>query len=644
MRSAIAVLGFCLGIGQAGAATFVVDTTDQSTFTPFRQCTAAVNDCSWYGAIQRAEATPEVDTIAFNIPSNDPGCSVAGCVVGLSTQTNVLTRPIVIDGLTQPGTQANTNPAPQGLNSILVIELAGNYTFQDSATLRGIAVVSGNITFGSTSFASFDDIERDYAVENCYFGVQASGPIVVPGGQGTGSPNLRFSPVSNAGTALSQLTTLRIGGVLPEFRNWFATTLADGGLTVTGSANFQVQGPIQVKIEGNLFGTDKLAMSRYSEFPIYVRNVTNVASTVTIGGINPSQRNSFVTVGSGGFAGRAIDTVSNNFNPDQPINPNIRVLGNYFGLTASGLPTLLPNAGFVYASGIVVGGVVPGEGNVFAANDASAIESGSSSPIGRITILGNTSFGSDGFGAFHNRTVPNDAGDADTFGQNHPVIEGFANLPNNQLEIRYRVDSATVNQPYPLLLEFYRGIGNAPAVLLGRDSYAAVDASNEKTVVLTLPVGVTVLSSDLLLASATDASGATSVFSWTPMVLSFADNAPLFNNQPTPVRVRAVADGIFAPRGKVKIILEESSFIEQSCFATLVPSGFAQSTGECNLTWTRGVSGGLQLRARYAPQNQPFASVTGQDLLVTRVVAVIDGNLFCHGFEDNSNGTCRALP
>ena len=128
------------------------------------------------------------------------------------------------------------------------------------------------------------------------------------------------------------------------------------------------------------------------------------------------------------------------------------------------------------------------------------------------------------------------------------------------------------------------------------------------------------------------------------MVLSFADNAPLFNNQPTPVRVRAVADGIFAPRGKVKIILEESSFIEQSCFATLVPSGFAQSTGECNLTWTRGVSGGLQLRARYAPQNQPFASVTGQDLLVTRVVAVIDGNLFCHGFEDNSNGTCRALP
>jgi hypothetical protein len=633
------------GAGQAGGATFVVDNTDQSAFTPFRQCTAAPNDCSWYGALQRAEATPELDTIAFDIPSNDPGCGVAGCTVGLSTQTNVLLRPIVIDGLTQPGTQANTNPAPQGLNSVLAIEMAGNYTFQDSTTLRGVAVVSGNLTLGSAAFAAFPDIQRDYALESCHFGVPARGPTLQPGTQGTGSPNLRFTPVSNAGTALVQPTVLRVGGMLPAQRNWFATTLSDGGLSLAGSGNSASQGPVQVRIEGNLFGTDKSAATRYAEFPIKFSNIATANSQITIGGTAPAQRNLFVTTAGGGFYGIAVDTIGNGLSPEQAINPNIRVIGNYFGVTASGTPMQLQNTQFIRAQSIVVGGIGPGESNLFAVNSFPAIESRRNfGAVGRITILGNTSLGGIDSGAFHSGTLPNDTGDADAFAQNHPVIEGVSNLANNQLEIRYRVDSTSTNQPYPLLVEFYRALGNAPAVLLGRDSYTAAEATMEKTVVLTLPAGVAVLPSDVIIASATDASGATSVFSWTPMTLSFADNAPLLLNQPTPVRVRAVADGIFAPRGKVKIIFLEFSGSERFCMATLVPSGFGQSVGQCDLTFTLGVNPALELVARYALQDQPFASVTGQDLRVARTAAVIDGNIFCHGFEDNSTGTCRPLP
>jgi hypothetical protein len=628
------------------AATFVVDNTDQSTFGPFRQCTTAPNDCSWYGALQRAEATTEVDTIAFDIPSNDPGCGVTGCKVGLNTQTNVLLRPIEIDGFTQPGTERNSNPAPQGLNSVLKIEVTGNYTFQDSATLRGIAVYLSNITLGSNALAAYADIPRQYVLEGCYFGLPPSG---VSGFSIGANPQIRFAPFpfGNAGTPFTQITSLFAGGTNPAQRNWFADALGGGGLYIEGNANASLQGPLQVNIEGNLFGTNKDATVARSQFPIFVRNIPRMGSQVVIGGISPAQRNVL-----GSKTAPIIDTSSGTFATNMQINPNIRVIGNYIGVAANGTsqlalnPDLPGQANNIRARGIIVGGTSPGEANLFAANVfVAAIESrdnfGSVSPI---TILGNTSLGATDSGAFHGGTIPNDVGDADSFGQNHPVIEGFSSLPNGQLEVRYRVDSTTANQSYPLLVEFYRAIGNAPAVLLGRDSYAAAEATNEKTVVLTMPIGVTVLPSDILLASATDASGSTSVFSWTPIALSFADNAPLLNNQPTPVRVRAVADGIFAPRGKVKIILEESSVLEQFCFATLVPTGFWQSSAQCNLTWTRGVTNGLQLRARFTPIGQPFASVTGSDLLATRTAAVIDDNLFCHGFEGNSNGSCRPLP
>ncbi len=640
MRIQLAALGIWLAFGQAGAATFVVDTTDQSTFTPFRQCTAATNDCSWYGALQRAEATPEVDTIAFDIPSNDPGCTVTGCKVGLGTQTNVLLRPIVIDGLTQPGTQANTNPAPQGLNSVLKIEITGNYIFQDSTMLRGIAVYLNNITLGSSALATYADVPRAYVLEGCYFGVSPSGVAPLVGA----NPEIRFAPFpfGNAGTPFTQITSLSAGGTNAAQRNWFADSIGGGGLYIIGNTNSSQQGPLQVSIEGNLFGTNKDATVALSQFPIFLRNIPAINSQIGIGGINPAQRNIF---GSNNAA--VIDTVTGSFSTSTQINPNIRVIGNYFGVAADGTsslavnPTLPGQANYINASGIIVGGTNPGEANLFAVNRGPAINSNA---LSRITILSNTSLGGVDSGAFHNGTTPNDAGDADTSSQNHPVIEAFSRLPGNQLEIRYRVDSTTINQHYPLLVEFYRAFGNAPAVLLGRDSYIAADATNEKTIVLTLPSGVVVLPSDIVIASATDSSGGTSVLSWTPMTLSFADNAPLFFNQPTPVRIRAVADGIFAPRGKVKIIFLEFSGSQQFCTATLVPSGFGQSIGQCSLTFTIGVNPGLELVARYALQDQPFASVTGQDLRTTRTAAVIDGNIFCHGFEDSSNGSCRALP
>jgi hypothetical protein len=44
------------------------------------------------------------------------------CTIGLSTQVDV-GFPVIIDGYTQPGTSANTNPITMASNAVLLIEI-----------------------------------------------------------------------------------------------------------------------------------------------------------------------------------------------------------------------------------------------------------------------------------------------------------------------------------------------------------------------------------------------------------------------------------------------------------------------------------------------------------------------------------------
>ena len=84
--------------------------------------------CTLREAITSANSATGTDTIDFNIPAvPDPNC-VDGTGVCTITPASVLpnvSQPIVIDGYTQTGASANTNPINMGSNAVLKIELNG---------------------------------------------------------------------------------------------------------------------------------------------------------------------------------------------------------------------------------------------------------------------------------------------------------------------------------------------------------------------------------------------------------------------------------------------------------------------------------------------------------------------------------------
>ena len=69
------------------------------------------------------------DNIKFNIDaSTDPGCNpgTGVCTIQPALDLPTITDPVVIDGYTQPGASANTNPVGAGLNTVLKIILDGS--------------------------------------------------------------------------------------------------------------------------------------------------------------------------------------------------------------------------------------------------------------------------------------------------------------------------------------------------------------------------------------------------------------------------------------------------------------------------------------------------------------------------------------
>ncbi|HEY6204752.1 MAG TPA: hypothetical protein VIW21_01155, partial [Chthoniobacterales bacterium] len=86
--------------------TFTVTNTNDSGTGSLRQ---AILDANSGGG----------GTIAFNIPGT--GVHTISPLSALPT----ITQPVTIDGYTQPGSSANTNPTTMGLNTVLKIELSG---------------------------------------------------------------------------------------------------------------------------------------------------------------------------------------------------------------------------------------------------------------------------------------------------------------------------------------------------------------------------------------------------------------------------------------------------------------------------------------------------------------------------------------
>ena len=98
--------------------------------------------------------------------------------------------------------------------------------------------------------------------------------------------------------------------------------------------------------------------------------------------------------------------------------------------------------------------------------------------------------------------------------QNFPVLDAALIDADDDLVIEYRVDSASGNSTYPLIVEFFKVAENV-ITFLGSDVYEESDFDtgvlNFSTVVLAHTEGSPVLESDdLIVAMATDADGNTS--------------------------------------------------------------------------------------------------------------------------------------
>lgn len=649
--------------GAAHAATFVVDTSQNSNAPIYKFCDAVDDgDCSFHGALERANATPELDTIAFNIPaSTDPGCVSATGVcrvllpnTGCSNFTDsfVVTEPVIIDGLTQPGASANTLSAGSGLDMQVKIELArtsyckSGLRFLRSATVKNVAITQfgsvGNQTLPFLNFAGKDGASEVFRVESSIIGRNADGS------SDQGDNGLIGNPIriSDCFQCLgSWRSETHIGGELPAQRNWFV----GGGPAIKIDASNESAALLgtEVTIQGNLFGTTKLGLAAgFGSTPgeNWVEVTLGNDARVQVGGNTEAARNVFSTT-----IYPAIGPPPMAFPFYATGAPNLFVQGNYFGLAVDGITPLRVQSAMYAVGGRTlavsraqVGGIGPGEANMFVALYPSVVIDS----LGANTIQANQFIGNITANTIQDAArqtgILNDPGDSDqppsTNGpkQNWPEITAFS-VTGNDVSLTYRVDSLPAHSTYPLTVEFFAADTNNAIRLLGRDTYTAAEATMPKTIVLPQPTNHGLGSDSMIIATTNMAnSGGVSSFSWAPVFLTFQGNTPATVNQPTPIKVRVQGVGPFRPSGRVEISHQCCANLPK-CIATLVPVANSpfRAEGTCDMTWGQ-IATGIVLQATYLDQHESFHSDTGSTPTSTRsidIVAPPSVDLFCDGFE-----------
>ena len=638
-RSAAAI--FCVfslsGLGHA--ATITVDNSQDSNSAFVSVCSSAPNDCSFWGALLAANVTAEVDTIAFDLPINDdPGCSPATGVCRLHTPNVALnvTHPVIIDGYTQPGATANTLAnTGQGVDMNLKIELfrsAGNaqntVQFLRGATLRGLALARDPLQ-QSNQFGpmfGFYPTDGDYSaiVEGNILGAAADGSLA------TNAPFIKFFRFGDCPQWVQFPSALhvRVGGLLAAQRNWFVA--GDPAITVSSCQFNNPNLNVDTLIQGNLFGTAKSGIGTPGvpgSITAYDWIKLNISGDppVMIGGTDPLARNVFVRTVT-----QVISSTSGTTGPT-----HIKVLGNYFGLAVDGLTPLLPSTTQNMGGPMIdlwraqIGGMAEGERNFFVANHVNALILGNA-PINAMSnvFIGNRAY----------FMVNSNRGGAPTNFIDSPQISAFT-VAGSNVNLTYKVSTLASQAVYPLTVEFYRASNdNNAEILLGRDTYTAAEATQNKSISLPIPPGVSLNSEDVVIAAASAANDkGTGEFSWYPVQINFFGNAPVYVNVPNAFTVRVQGLGPFRPSGTVRIgngPLGNGGV--QICTATLTPSAAGPFIAEatCNLSVSQ--PGPRTFYAAYDHWFENFRSESGQEPTTERSVTVVTApvdNLFCDGFE-----------
>ena len=408
----------------APAATFTVTTTADSGAGSLRETILAAN------------AAPGADTIAFAIP----GAGVH--TITLTTWLPTVTDPLTVDGYTQPGSSPNTLPLAQGTNAVLNVEIRGEAVTlapcweyaADGGTIRGL--VFNRCPVGTLH------VTGSVTITGNFLGTSPAGTPLTDG-----APQNRaiyaFGPI-NPGSP----TTVIVGGPDPADRNLISGHTAFG-LSEGVRYQFYAGG----KIQGNLIGVD--ATISYA-----IANGLGIFCTsplgVQVGGPGANEGNVIAGSISAGFFG-SFSSFQGNFvgaHPDASTN-----LGNLGGGVVISGATAGP-----------IGGLGPGEGNVFAHNGGGGI----SAYPGAISIpnAGTANVTARGNRFWDNRPVaialgldpphPADPGDSDTGpngSQNAPVITGvdygpptvvhalLSSTPSTEFDVDFYSNSGCISNP-----------------------------------------------------------------------------------------------------------------------------------------------------------------------------------------------------
>jgi hypothetical protein len=337
--------------------------------------------------------------------SSDVGNMIQFAIAGSGVHTiNLLSplptisRPVLLDGYTQPGASANTQEV--GDDAVLTIELNGaaaglgasGLTISAANTMvRGLVInrfgregiMIGVGAAGTVIGGNFigTDVAGTHALGNLY-GIHAVQGNTIIGGTTAGARNL-ISGNNSRGVLLDGLAdnTIIQGNFIgtdvtgtQAVGNHWGVSIGRGFNSVIGGTTASARNIIS----GNAFGID----ASYFDGAIGLRVVGNYIGTdvtgtravgntlfgvdlsrrnVTVGGLTPQERN----VISGNATGvRILDS-------GQPVPDNNRVIGNYIGTDVTGTQALGNGTGVrmeIAANANIIGGTAAGAGNVISGN------------------------------------------------------------------------------------------------------------------------------------------------------------------------------------------------------------------------------------------------------------------------------------
>lgn len=503
--------------GPAAAASYLVDTTNDSGAAAFQVCDADPfnANCSLRGALTAASATVGSHSIAFDLSTSDAGyvSSTAHWRFAPITAYPLITSNMVIDGYSQPGSVVNTNTPDQGgSNAVLRIEIQGPGAVSQMAGLQAANTAAALTVRGIAISRFFVNLALDtpgaHRVEGCFIGTDITG-------------TLAGDPSNGSGFGIRSSGPVVIGGLAPAARN-----------VISGNPYLGIRNSSGVAItaQGNLIGTNAAGTTAIpgQDYGFYLDNFGNGG---VIGGSVPEARNV--------ISGNTISAIYV-FAQVAGANPQrLRVIGNYIGSDVGGSVAIgnglnpgspsQPQSSIVAFGtnrcGIEIGGPAPGEGNLIAFGGAAGVQISS---CGDAPILGNRFLRNRGGGidlavsSNADGPTPNDVADPD----GNPPVGGGSHFSSNRLQnfpdvvslaytnggatvqLSYRVDTATANATYPLRVDIARGRGNQSEGSILVDTYSAADAQLPKTV--SFPASA--LQGQPLVLSVTDAAGNSSEF------------------------------------------------------------------------------------------------------------------------------------